>query len=218
MRIRRVDTMARRGGPELLVAFALLSLLGCQRATVEQRLVLVHGGNQPEAQMEFWHQLADQRRVSNDDAFHGLLLLAEGEDPAASYEERVALLKERGWLYDRFDEPGDHAVTRGVVATAVARILEIKGGLTMRLVGPVPRYAVRELMYENLYPPSSPRQPFSGTEFLGVISRVEDYQFRQAYLAAQKAGEAPSEGGSAPPAPPDVPPSEGGAGESGDQG
>jgi hypothetical protein len=55
-------------------------------------------------------------------------------------------------------------------------VLSIKGGLTMRVFGPHPRYAERELEYAGLFPPSSPQQVFSGAEFLGIIGRAEDYQ------------------------------------------
>ena len=48
--------------------------------------------------------------------------------------------------------------------------------MTTTLFGPTPRYAVRELMFLNVYPPSTPNQSFSGNEFVGIIGRVEDYQ------------------------------------------
>ena len=46
----------------------------------------------------------------------------------------------------------------------------------MRLFGMHPRYAVRELEYASVFPPSSPQQTLSGAEFLGIIGRAEDYQ------------------------------------------
>jgi hypothetical protein len=48
--------------------------------------------------------------------------------------------------------------------------------VTTTLLGPIPRYAVRELMFLSVYPPSTPNQSFSGNEFVGIIGRVEDYQ------------------------------------------
>lgn len=68
------------------------------------------------------------------------------------------------------------ALRRGTLAVALARALDIRGGLTMRLFGTSPRYATRELQYAGVYPPSSPQQTFSGAEFLGIIGRAEDYQ------------------------------------------
>ena len=38
------------------------------------------------------------------------------------------------------------------------------------------RYATRELVYLELYPPSTPNQTFSGAEYVGIIGRIEDYQ------------------------------------------
>jgi hypothetical protein len=32
------------------------------------------------------------------------------------------------------------------------------------------------MVYLNLFPPSSPEQTFSGSEFVGIIGRAEDYQ------------------------------------------
>ena len=75
-----------------------------------------------------------------------------------------------------FDGAADAPVRRGTLAVALARALGVGGGLTMRLFGPQPRYAVRELQYAGVYPPSSPQQTFSGAEFLGIIGRAEDYQ------------------------------------------
>ena len=37
-------------------------------------------------------------------------------------------------------------------------------------------YATRELVYLELYPPSTPNQTFSGAEYVGIIGRIEDYQ------------------------------------------
>ena len=56
------------------------------------------------------------------------------------------------------------------------RYLKIRGGLTMMVFGPIPRYAVRELIFMNLYPPGNAHQTFTGPEFVGIIGRVEDYQ------------------------------------------
>jgi hypothetical protein len=155
-------------------AFCLL--LGCHSAKVAQPLTDKLGGNDPDAQMEFWHTLANQPLTSNDEAFHGLLLYLDNQDPAADYDGRVKALKERGLLDKSFNQPAGQAVQRGTLAQALVRALKIKGGLFQRLTRDNPRYAVRELMYLDLYPPSSPQQTFSGTEFLGIIGRIEDYQ------------------------------------------
>jgi hypothetical protein len=155
---------------------ALIALVsGCHTAKVAQPLTGKLSGNDPDSQLEFWHTLATRPVTSNDEAFHGLLLYADGQDPANDYAGRVKTLKSRKMLPANFDRPADQAVERGPLAVAICRALEIKGGVLLRLTG-AQRYAVRELQFMDLYPPSGPNQTFSGSEYLGIIGRMEDYQ------------------------------------------
>ena len=152
------------------------SLAGCQTAHVAHPLTETTAGNDPDAQLEFWHTLASRPVASNDEAFHGVLLYLDQQDPAKDYAGRVQLLKSRKMLSSGFDKPADEAVTRGTLAVILVQAAQIKGGVIMQFTGPSERYATRELEFANLYPQSSPNQTFSGSEFLGIIGRLEDYQ------------------------------------------
>ena len=163
----------------LLLAGFVVFLAGCQTAKVARPLTVDHGGNDDFEQLEFWHGLAERPVTSNDEAFHGLLLFLDGADPAGDYEGRVSALRSRRLLPVGFNQPGDQAVERGTLAVAIVKALKIKGGLALHLFGGTAldrRYAVRELQFMELYPPSSPHQTFSGTEFLGIIGKLEDYR------------------------------------------
>jgi hypothetical protein len=188
-----------------LLPSAFCLLLGCHSAKVAEPLTAKLSGNDPDAQLEFWHTLAQRNLTSNDEAFHGLLLFLDSTDPATDYPGRVQALKSKGLLDKNFNQPADQAVQRGTLATALVRALHIKGGLFQRLTNDNPRYAVRELMYMDLYPPSSPQQTFSGTEYLGIIGRVEDYQRGNPadYPAAILPGEAEGAPAPTPPSPAD---------------
>lgn len=129
-----------------------------------------------DAQIDFWHTLPSRKVVSNDEAFHALLLVAGDDDPAKDYDGRVAALKQRRMLPAGFAGEAASAAERGTLAVAIVRLLSIEGGLTMRLFGVHGRYAVRELEVAGIYPPSSPHQSFSGAEMLGIVGRIEDYQ------------------------------------------
>src|SRR4051794_18302556 len=119
-----------------LAAVALLALGGCHTtANVAQPLTAELAKNDPDAQVEFWHALPDRKAVSNDEAFHGLLLFADGEDKAADYAGRVEALKERKMLSADFSGAAGEPVRRGTVAVMLARVLAIRGGLTMHLFG-----------------------------------------------------------------------------------
>jgi hypothetical protein len=162
----------------LAIALALVAALGCQSIAVRDPLT-----SRPSAmnrtvtgRLEFWHELSRRPCVSNDEAFHGLLLYLDRDDPRTSYTERLGALRQRRMLPAGFSEPGDYAVSRGTLAVALAQLLGIKGGLTMHLIGPNPRYAIRALVHQDVFPDSSVNQTFSGAEFVGVMGRLEDVQ------------------------------------------
>src|SRR6266705_5622722 len=98
--------MSGTAGPTL----ALMILLGgCQTARVAQPLTGKLSGNDPDSQLEFWHTLATRPVTSNDEAFHGLLLYADGQDPAKDYNGRLSTLKSRKMLPANFERPADQA-------------------------------------------------------------------------------------------------------------
>src|SRR3954470_8393888 len=158
----------------ILVLAAFVS--GCQSKTRGVSLPPSLGGNDPQMQMDFWHVLPERKVVSNDEAFHALLLFVDGKDLTGDYAGRVKLLTARQMLPSSFSEDSEAAIRRGTVAVAMMRALHLEGGLTIHLLGVHPRYAVREMEYVGLFPPSSPQQTFNGAEFLGIIGRAEDYQ------------------------------------------
>src|SRR5215208_6152833 len=110
---------------KVLLGALTLCLAGCQSAKVSDPLTASIGGNDPGEQVEFWHQLAERPVTSNDEAFHGLLLFMDGQDPAKDYAGRVAELKRRKMLPGDFDAPSNDAVTRGTLAVALVRALDI---------------------------------------------------------------------------------------------
>jgi hypothetical protein len=160
------------------LAFCALAILlaGCQTATVQTPVTGKFSANDSDSQMNFWHELADQSVTSNDDAFHALLLYADSHDNAKNYNERVAAMKSRGVLPESFSEPANQAIERGVLAVAIVKMAGIKGGWVMHVFGPTQRYAVKELEYDGIFPPSSPQQTFSGAEFVGIMGKLDDYQ------------------------------------------
>lgn len=185
MQIKKKELPGTRGAtfrrlPASRVA-ASLSLLwvvasGCASARVEKSVTATAGGNDPNQQIEFWHRLADAPVTSYDDAFHAVLLFAGGDDPAPDYAGRLKAMKDRGLLAGNFARSADEAVDRGTLSVALVKTLKIKGGVVMSLFGPSARYATKELEFIEVYPASSPNQTFSGSEFLAVMSRAEEYQ------------------------------------------
>lgn len=160
----------------VLLAGWMLAGFGCQSAHETRPLAAKLYANDTDAQLEFWHTLAERKIATNDEALHGMLLYLDGKDPANSYTDRVKAMKSRKLLAADFAGAADDAATRGTLSVPIVKALQIKGGLVMQLVGPTPRYATRELQFMGLYPASSTNQIFSGTEFVGIIGKLDDYQ------------------------------------------
>lgn len=159
----------------------LVCAVGCERATLRgEALTAQYASSELGSQMEFWHQLSGRTIVSNDEAYHGLLLFLDGDDAAGDYGGRIEALKGRGLMRGDFDAPAEEAVTRGDLAVGLMRGLGISGGVMSRLFKHSPRYATRELVYLNIYPASSDQQTFTGAQFLGVIALAEDYEALEA--------------------------------------
>ncbi len=180
------------------VAFSLLP--GCARTFVPATLETNYPQGDVGKELEFWHTLPSRSAVCNDEGLHGLILLADGDDTSGGYPKRVELAKSRGWVSQSFDEAGNLAMQRGTLAQAVAVICKIEGGVMMRVFGPTPRYATRELVYMRLMAdPSTENQAITGLEYMGVISKSQDYVMLTTPPPAAPAEAAPA--GEAAPAP-----------------
>ncbi|MFM9957080.1 MAG: hypothetical protein ACKVZJ_03325 [Phycisphaerales bacterium] len=170
---------------------ALLAAVGCQRSMVREALDIDSPKTDAQsAQLDFWHSLPGKSAVSNNEGLHGLILFADGTDPSTNYDERVALAKERGWVSQSFNEPGDLVMQRGTLAKAVTVATGIKGGVMMQITNSHGRYAARELQYLGIMGESTEQQAISGLDFVGVISKVQDYQASEAARAEGRGGRA----------------------------
>lgn len=169
----------------LIVAVGIIASLvilgGCQQRTrITSPLPMNYAAGDAEAEMAFWHGLADRPAVNNNEAFHALIAFHRSQgDEAKSYQKRVQYLKDQGFLAESFDRPAKATVRRGTVAQVLAPMLEIEGGVTMRLVGNHPRYALRALVEKDIMPESSVQQGLTGIQFVGIIDRARQYAERQ---------------------------------------
>lgn len=154
-------------------AGALACLAGCHRTTITNPLPIDDVASDPQQDLEFWHSLPGRSAVSNNEGFHGLILLEEGKDDSKNYEERLAYAREKQWVDTSFDEPGDLAMRRGTLAKAITVANDIQGGVMMHLTRKSPRYATFELVYMRIMGDGSPQMVLSGLDYVGVIGKVQ---------------------------------------------
>ncbi|HEX8913145.1 MAG TPA: hypothetical protein VF796_12370 [Humisphaera sp.] len=171
----------------------VLSVAGCTPARVEKPVTTELGGSDPDQQVAFFHKLAETPVTTYDDAFHALLLFTDGDDPSPGYNVRVQTLKQKGMLLKGFNRQANEAVDRGTVALALAKALKVRGGIVYSILPDNGRYATREMEFQGVLPSSSPNQTFSGSEFLAVMARAEDYQKANAGATVGGAGYRPPE-------------------------
>jgi hypothetical protein len=163
----RLKTKVSQCAALLALAFAIV---GCERATTTTSSV--EKFESPNSEIEFFEDLEKNQVVSNNDALHSFFLLTDKDDGWTTYDERVAEAKRRKWLPSSFDEPANESAEVGWVASASCRIAKIRGGLSMMVIGPTPRYAVRELTHMQILMGKKETQSFSGLEFVDYLTRL----------------------------------------------
>lgn len=156
------------------ISAALVSGLsfGCTRTTIDHAIPTDYARDDDTAALDFWHNLSERPAISNDEGLHGVLVLMAGNDPTTSYEDRLELLRDEGWIPESFNEPAHLAMQRGTLAKAIAEAIGIEGGVMYTLTG-ARRYADRELVALQVLPPGTELQAVSGADFLGIITRAQ---------------------------------------------
>ncbi len=131
-------------------------------------------------ELAFWQALEGEARVTNDDALHGLLLLADGSDAHASFAARVVTAQARGWIAPDAALDADGVASVGMVSVAVCDLLALEGGVTRRFAPKSPRYCTRELVFRGLLPERTAQQGMRGLELIDLAGRVEDARLAMA--------------------------------------
>jgi len=133
------------------------------------------------ADNSFFRVLASKPNATFEDACRCMAMLVEMPVPEDFSELKAQLAEKsiipRKWLEEKTAE---ERLTRGVMAYMVCTSLDIKGGLVMHLLGPTPRYALRECIFLKLVARSAETKLVTGAELLAVLGRVEKYKNRHA--------------------------------------
>lgn len=103
------------------------------------------------------------------------ILVSEGKQTGADFKTCKAYLTKRGILPDGWLDRVESATptTKGRLAVLVCKALGIKGGLWMRLLGPLPRLALNECAYLEVMAPGCDYGHVRGGELVGVIDRTD---------------------------------------------
>jgi hypothetical protein len=154
---------------------ALLLVAACARSTLQSSIADTHGGTKPTEEMDFWDGVAVAPAVSNRDVIHALLLSygKQAQGASSDWATELKAARQRDWVSADDLHPSETARV-GLVARVVCIEAGIKGGATMRLLGPTERYAVKELNYMGWLNDMTTGQTLSGAQLIAILSKAEE--------------------------------------------
>ncbi len=158
----------------LLAALWLATVTGCG---TQPGLVVSPEAALPaqENSAQFLDRISTQQVVSQNDAFRGLLLLSDGKDQSETFDQRVALLRQRGVIASRWSCRAEKSITRGKLAYMIYQSCNIPGGVILSLTGPSQRYCLRELQYQGFITEGAVYGQVTGMEFVAVLTRADAF-------------------------------------------
>lgn len=130
-----------------------------------------------QAETSYFRELSDRKVAFLSDGFYSVCLLLGVADKYNNFESQKNFLKEKGMLPAKLTDLRPEAPLRkGVAAYMFCRALEIKGGAVLRVFGASERYALRELVFNELMKEGHPREVVNGKELLSILLRASDYK------------------------------------------
>lgn len=131
---------------------------------------------------QFFSELGYKDAATAADAARAMtILVSEGRQSGGDFVADKQYLRDEGitsgWLEGA---TAAKPIDKGHLAALVCRALKIKGGLWMRLFGPLPRYALRECIYLDLMVRGAEYEHVTGGELVGVIDRADRFRLKKA--------------------------------------
>lgn len=120
-------------------------------------------------------QIVGRNAVTLSDAFELLLTLMQIEELYPGFESRQTFLHKTAiipsdWLSKKPEDP----ITQGELAYALVKTLRLKGGLKARLLGMNQRFALEELIYQEVMRPGNSQDFITGEELVVIMTRALD--------------------------------------------
>jgi len=142
-------------------------------ALVTAAAVLAAGAT-ARADNSFYRVLLSKPNATRQDGARCVYALIGG-DPSAPFEDVLQGLSAKDAFKDEWARSVDESLTKCELAYMICKALDIKGGLTMRIFGVWPGYALRELVFMKIMARGAGGKYVSGGELLAVLSRAENY-------------------------------------------
>jgi hypothetical protein len=175
---RRDEATEGRRGRVVTCAFSLALLVGLVGCAGPRKF-------QPELdhetldQTRFVHYLATLPVVTVDEAARAMLILADGTETHATYEQRVAELEQRGIVRKAWHLKPDHVLDKGTLGYMLLKVCRLPGGVNTLLFGSWGlgdrRYALKEVADVGLLTYGPDYHPVTGGELVAALARADTY-------------------------------------------
>lgn len=160
---------------------ALALIAGCRGDRRDASATTRPAGLTPEVaenSADLMEYVGNQPYVTAEAGYRAVYALWKFESHAGSFEQLRDTLREGRIISRGWNHAPDDLLTRADVGYMVCRATNIRTGLNWQLTG-LGRYAWRELIYREIAAASSEANLISGGEFLGVITRADEYSARR---------------------------------------
>ena len=175
----------KRGSRGALLA-AILVAAGCTSVKRTYQPEQDHGEM---SDVGFIHYLSSLPMVTADEAYHAMLLLADGRDAGGDFEGRAQILQERGVVRSAWNLAPDDALDRGTMAFMLVKILRLKGGVNDVVLGSWGpgdrRYALRTAVWRGMVPWGPVYQVVTGGELVTAMTNADKYMELEGMYASQ---------------------------------
>jgi len=168
----RTSVSRRRWHVRACLCTCALLLPACQ--TTRPRGATTQPDVPREGNGALFEYVAGQPYVTVEPAYRAIYLLWKGDPLTGDFEALTQALVEARIVRPEWKYPPDAMIDRGSVGYLVCRAARVRSGLNWQLTG-LGRYAWRELNYLGIATPISEYGYVPGGQFVGILSRAEDY-------------------------------------------
>ena len=125
----------------------------------------------------YFKQLFSKEAAGVSDAYRTLVILLGVDDQYPNTEAQFQYLKKEGIIPKSLRDETDFKapLRKGALAFMYLKALNIKGGITLRIFGVHQRYALAELIYQDIMIPGIVHDIVSGQELIFTLTQSADY-------------------------------------------
>ena len=159
------------------IVFAILCLLP---------LLIMFQSRDISADDNIYRELIDRGIATYEDGCRAISCFVDVPSETMTFDQLVTELKNKDIIGKKWKYEADKQLTRGITAYMMCKVLGIKGGLTMRILGTTRRYAYLECQKTGIIPIGYSKIYLSGHDLLALMYRVEQHIKNKKKLEANK--------------------------------